>query len=815
MRNIFFISALLSCTALPAAGQEFIKNSSVTGVCYAGTKVTRQYTPPPSAFFTKGAKGGGNITVYYTGFSAAAKAAFEYAVSILESVLPPDTRVTLAASWERLSNASILANTSVGGFAAGWGIDALDPLAYYPVALAEKIAGGDLNLPQEADVTMRVNSSVAWYLGTDGKTLSTQYDLVTVALHEICHGLGFFDSMNSDGSVGYWGLGSLPVIYDSFVENSTGQRLIDTLVFENNSEKLYQQLTGGQLFFNGPLVRNAIQGGRVKLFAPAKWDNGSSVSHFDEDANKDYPLMTPYIDLGEAIHNPGKLTLAVLGDIGWVNTRIFHKASGDTEDALTEVTLYADIKSDTAYNHDRVGAVFSFDNFATSDTLFMISSGTANQFKTTVGIPKYNCDLQYYFFAEDVFHRVYRMPSFYKVMRFSSFIGADTVKPVMDHTPLTYCLQTADSLKFSALAADNTGIDSVYIEYKVNTGVSRFLTLNRKDRISFSASLELKKLSVVGGDSIRYRIYAVDSAHIANVTMLPEKNFFVFPVEKIESVVDSYSTDFSGASADFFNIGFSIGKPSGFSANGLHTKHPYESPDTDNGSIDYTALLRHPVRFNGSGLLITFKEIVLVEPGEAGSVYGSADFYDYVIIEGSADFGKTWIPLTEGYDSRYDKSWEDTYNLYISGNNSVADGTESMMKLHRIYYKPSDKIRAGDTVLIRFRLFSDPYAHGWGWMIEDLKINALIDLVEADESVPFRAYPNPGTGIIRLSRGSDFTSGKSLSYSVYGMDGSILRKSQVFDGSGIIDITSLDPGMYLIVLQSGNRKIVIRYTLVR
>ena len=68
--------------------------------------------------------------------------------------------------------------------------------------------------------------------------------------------------------------------------------------------------------------------------------------------------------------------------------------------------------------------------------------------------------------------------------------------------------------------------------------------------------------------------------------------------------------------------------------------------------------LRHPIKLNESGLLINFKEVVLVEPGEEGSLFGSADFYDYVILEASKDFGKTWFKLADGYDSRYSSSWE-------------------------------------------------------------------------------------------------------------------------------------------------------------
>ena len=67
-------------------------------------------------------------------------------------------------------------------------------------------------------------------------------------------------------------------------------------------------------------------------------------------------------------------------------------------------------------------------------------------------------------------------------------------------------------------------------------------------------------------------------------------------------------------------------------------------------------------------------------------------------------------------------------------NNSTSVGKESMLHKHTIFYKPSDNISAGDTLLLRFRLFSDPFANGWGWVIEDLKINPLVDAVEKIQS---------------------------------------------------------------------------------
>ncbi len=190
--------------------------------------------------------------------------------------------MTIKASWTRISTAGVLGNSSITGFAAGWGIDALDPMAFYPVTVAEKIAGKSLNEDYEADVELVLNSTAKWYLGTDGNTPVSKYDLVTVVIHELCHGLGFFDSMDAENSAGSYGIGTIPIIYDKFVENLTGKKLTDTTYFKQNSVSLYQELVSGQLYFDGPLTRRYLSGNRARLYSPSEWDPGSSVSHLDE-----------------------------------------------------------------------------------------------------------------------------------------------------------------------------------------------------------------------------------------------------------------------------------------------------------------------------------------------------------------------------------------------------------------------------------------------------------------------------------------------------------------------------------------------------
>jgi hypothetical protein len=828
-KNRFYLLLLLIVSpVIPLLGQDMLPNSSVTGICYAGNKVNRIYIPPPDEFFKKsGTKSGGSVTIYYTGFSAQAKTAMEYAASILKTMLPADTRLTILANWENISTAGVLGQSTITGFEGGWRIDALNQMAIYPVALAEKIAGKSLNDDLQGDLQLTINSSQPWYLGTDGNTPVGKFDLVTVALHEICHGLGFFDSFNVNGTFGYYN--PLPLIYDTFVENYSGNRLTDSLKFINYSTALRNQFTGDQLYFNGPLLRkysflNYLTDSRAKLWAPASWDAGSSISHLDEkktlQANS---LMTPSIDYGEAIHNPGKYTFSILGDLGWINTRIIHEPMRDTEKHLTEIKLSARIKSDTLYNRNKVGVVYSFNRFSTSDTLLLSSQNSDDTYGTIINIPSYNSELQYYLFVEDCFLRLYRPLLFnydkalFEKFRYKVYIGTDTIKPSISHIPAEYYLETIDQIDLKVTATDNLGVDSVYIEYKVNNGLSKYIGLKNGLSDGYSTIINTRPLKLNGGDSIKYRIFATDLAIVNNTSVLPEKGYFTVKIEDISTTLESYSTDFTGATADFFNRGFEISKPSGFSKYGLNTKHPYKSPEIDGESIEYTAILRHPVKLKESGILINFKEVVLVEPGETGSLFGSADFYDYVILEASKDFGKKWFKLADGYDSRYSSSWETAYNSSKSEGNSTFVGTESMLQKHTIYFRPSDTTPAGDTLLLRFRLYSDPYSNGWGWVIEDLKINPLIDAIERLNPEQLKVYPNPGEGHINLSAiQTNNNISKPIRYSVFNSAGiCILNDMTTGDSVTMIDISGYPTGMYFIILYRDDGIKTIKYSLIK
>ncbi len=214
---------------------------------------------------------------------------------------------------------------------------------------------------------------------------------------------------------------------------------------------------------------------------------------------------------------------------------------------------------------------------------------------------------------------------------------------------------------------------------------------------------------------------------------------------------------------------------------------------------------------------VSYNEVVLVEPGEAGSIFGSSDFYDYVIVEGSKNFGKTWFPLINGYDSRLVPEWLADYNSSIVGINSTFVGTESMLHNHAFLYRPSDNISAGDTLLVRFRLYSDPFANGWGWVVEDLKINPLVDAVEEINNQPVVIYPNPGNGIIRINTDvAGSVNYKLLRYSIFNAAGICVIDNRTSGSSDtLVDISAYPAGLYLVVLYLDDGIKTIKYILIK
>lgn len=291
---------------------------------------------------------------------------------------------------------------------------------------------------------------------------------------------------------------------------------------------------------------------------------------------------------------------------------------------------------------------------------------------------------------------------------------------------------------------------------------------------------------------------AVESYIGATVLRSRDVSIDVLPAQQAQV---RYTTDFEAAAADFQLTNMAIQTEAGFPDGALHSLHPYQPGQSA------TALLTVPIIVADQNATLTYRDIAIVEPGEGGSLFGSAEFYDFVVVEGSADNGVTWEALAPGYDIRFDPTW-------LSVNPEEAPDP-SLFRDHTINLL--DTFSAGDQILVRFRLFADGSVQGWGWVVDDLVVqgdasgvsNEQVEVPTAFELA--QNYPNPFNPSTTISYTLHETSDVRLS--IYNVNGQHIKTlvTQPSQAKGTYRVTwdgtsdagvSVASGMYLYRLET-------------
>lgn len=194
--------------------------------------------------------------------------AFQFAADVWGALLASDVTIKITAAFDPLT---CTASTAVLGSAGPRQIfsDFTNaPLAatWYPVALANKIAGVDLapgaSNSTADDINARFNVSIDnnanclsgtnWYYGLDGNN-GNDIDLVVVLLHEFGHGLGFVSLVNnSTGALS----GGLRDVFSNFLyDNTVGLHWPDM----TNSQRAASAINTQKVSFDGPVTVPAAQ----------------------------------------------------------------------------------------------------------------------------------------------------------------------------------------------------------------------------------------------------------------------------------------------------------------------------------------------------------------------------------------------------------------------------------------------------------------------------------------------------------------------------------------------------------------------------
>ena len=359
-------------------------------------------------------------------------------------------------------------------------------------------------------------------------------------------------------------------------------------------------------------------------------------------------------------------------------------------------------------------------------------------------------------------------------------------------------------LDMLAIATDNVGIESVSIIYRINGQDQEPVALKLQGGDVYSGQLELPA-GLRSNDVVEYRVLAKDNTARANKRYLPTSGYYNVDICETLAPVHGYASNFDSDNNDFEVSDFSINRPYGFSTGNLHTMNPYPESSVENEKFSLIAQLKYPIILEENGMM-SFDEVVLVEPGEKGTVYTEELFWDYVIVEGSKDNGKSWLPVTEGYDSGADELWNTQFNGSLKSAVSEATGADNLFLTQRINLTQETSFEAGDTVLFRFRLASDQQVTGWGWAIDNLSIQSVTtdanDILAEDQ---VSIYPNPFQSSIYVDGvegdGSDLD---IVVTDLYGK--TVFRETRYssYDQKIKVDLPNIAPGIYLASITDNN-----------
>lgn len=318
LTSAMFVAILISpLLAPPASALFYQRESTIWGHLYAGTtdnKNAYQSAPQSSNVNNFGganleAKSKFNVT--YNNFPVWAERDMQAAVDIWAANFQSSVPINVEANWGRSAVYGLLGSARPGNYFSSF-VNAPDPTLWYPSALANALAGRDLD-KSKPEIIIQVNSLAPWNTRNDGKPSGSEFDLQSVFIHELGHGLGFLSTDSYDSFFGYGSL-EQPTPFDAYLQLDDGRRLSD---LPSPSLELGRALTNN-LTWSGTKGVSANGGIRPKIYTPSRYESGSSVSHLDEGTFGNTGInsvMTPNLDAGEVFREPGPLLLAMMEDM--------------------------------------------------------------------------------------------------------------------------------------------------------------------------------------------------------------------------------------------------------------------------------------------------------------------------------------------------------------------------------------------------------------------------------------------------------------------------------------------------------------------
>jgi hypothetical protein len=212
------------------------------------------------------------------------------------------------------SNLASAGSNAFGGNGPGFTVN--------EVVRTKALTGVDAN-GANADGFVNVNFGQPWNL-TAGATSSSEYDFYSTIFHEYTHALGFSSGINQDGSPFFGGTTAAGewTTYDQFLVDKNGNKIINPDFSLNQGVWDAASVGGaspaGGMFFNGTFAMAANGGNPVGLYTPTTWEEGSSVSHTDDQNPAIYgTMMTAQGPTGPWPRDYSAIEVGMMRDLGY------------------------------------------------------------------------------------------------------------------------------------------------------------------------------------------------------------------------------------------------------------------------------------------------------------------------------------------------------------------------------------------------------------------------------------------------------------------------------------------------------------------
>jgi hypothetical protein len=173
--------------------------------------------------------------------------------------------------------------------------------------------------------------------------------------------------------------------------------------------------------------------------------------------------------------------------------------------------------------------IYSYDDvdYSYSDTLSMLYNTLSDSFYATIPSVNYTADLYYFFQAADTEGYVSGSVNDTYLMK----VINDTLAPVIHHTPDSLLCISSLPWTISAEISDETGIDTAWAEYEFYNGeelvegTAGMLPAD-PETDTFIAVFSPDTSLLAEGDTLFYRIIAIDSSPGFHQSVIPEAGYF-------------------------------------------------------------------------------------------------------------------------------------------------------------------------------------------------------------------------------------------------------------------------------------------------